>query len=99
MFSMSRIPGPAIPYPTSQHVVAIGQRRRAYRDRGYTPHSKCSKCFKDKGQAHWFHHMCYSAFYKDMQKKEVLDEETCNRCPLCQAPKLTPKLKRKERKA
>ena len=47
-----------------------------------------STCQKDNGNPMWFHHMCYVTFYKEKKKKELAEEENCNRCPDCQAPKL-----------
>ena len=46
-----------------------------------------STCTKAGGEPMWFHHMCYVDFYKEKKKKELHDDEMCNRCPDCQAPK------------
>jgi hypothetical protein len=40
-----------------------------------------------------FHHACFEKYYAQIKKKELADDEECNKCPECK----TPVFKRKTR--
>ena len=42
-----------------------------------------------KGAPNTFHHFCFVNYYKKIKKKELAEEEHCNLCPACAAPKLS----------